>query len=259
MRTSTQQCHRRSAAAARPLVLGALALLVAFPAVHGQDCTAIGGDAACRGEGSEASGNISTAIGSFTEAIGNISTATGSQTIACKGNAFAAGLRTIAETENSFVVGKYNVAAGDGEECADLTFQGQKPLFVVGNGLGPGGPTSERRKNTLTVLENGTTVIGTIRSSASNFGPLSTLNVAGNSYFASDIKVGRGMITVGRSPGNDFRDMSLWVGTGLSGTTCTAACASGVCLAAYVDQRAVQRVSCDVSSPNRNCLCVGRP
>ena len=238
-------------------------------------------DAAARGDGSQALGNVSTAIGS--------------QVTACNGNSTAFGLTTKAENNNSFVVGRFNVVASE-EECGTLKFRGQAPVFAVGIGLGLHGPVSERRKNGLTVLENGTTIIGTIRSPESNFGPFSTLNVVGNAYIDRDLRLGNpgtftidgeragerfsvhanGNVGVGvANPGekvtlhgklrlirdkngSSFRGMNIWVGLARNQTSCNAACGNAACLVAYVDTENVQKTSCEATRLNKNCLCVGR-
>jgi endosialidase-like protein len=123
-------------------------------------------DAEARGDGSRALGNISTAIGS--------------QVTACKGNSTAFGLKTMAESDNSFIVGRFNVIAGNEGSCGTIRIDGDEPLFVVGNGTGPGGPTSEQRKNALTVLKEGRVIIGTLRSTSTSLPNRATLNVLGN-------------------------------------------------------------------------------
>jgi hypothetical protein len=211
----------------------------------GANCTASGGDAMCRGFGSEALGNTSTAIGI--------------QNVACVDQTAAYGLRTWAETPRAFVVGQYNMRATTDQSCEPYTIAGQEPLFVVGAGLGPGNPFSEQNRNALTVLGNGTTVVGLVRSPETNVGPLSTLNVVGNAYVDRDLSIGDGLLSIGRGSPTGFRDLSLWVAVSFNGTSCASSCGSGVCLVAYADRDAVEKVSCGATFPNRNCLCAGRP
>lgn len=220
-------------------------VFLAAPAVAQSNCSETGGDAACRGFESRALGNTSTAIGI--------------QVNACVDQTAAFGLRTWAETPRAFVIGQYNMRATTQPMCQAYTLAGQEPLFIVGAGLGPGNPTSEQHRNALTVLKNGTTVIGLVRSPNSSIGPLSALNVVGNAYIDSGLKIGDGMLMIGRGSPTGFRDLGFWVEVAFGGRTCEKACGNGVCLAAYIDQEAVARISCEVTNLNKNCLCAGRP
>jgi hypothetical protein len=146
-------------------------------------------DAEARGDGSRALGNISTAVGS--------------QVIACKGNSTAFGLKTMAESDNSFVVGRFNLIAGTDVDCGTIRIDGDEPLFVVGNGTGPGGPISENRKNALTVLKEGRVIIGALRG----IGPLTnraTLNILGNGDFSDGLRVGRNLDLASFADGDSY-------------------------------------------------------
>ncbi|MFK7936114.1 MAG: tail fiber domain-containing protein [Saprospiraceae bacterium] len=137
------------------------------------------------GESTEATGTNSVAMGSSNTAQGNASFAMGSVNTAEKGNSAAFGLSNVAAADNSFVVGKFNLNSE--------TIDGAHPLFVVGGGTGPGGPTSEQRKNILTVLESGRTIIGSVRSTGPFIFPRATLNVFGNAHI-DGISCGREFI-----------------------------------------------------------------
>ncbi len=56
----------------------------------------------------------------------------------------------------------------------------------------------------------------------------------------------------------EWRRMELWKTGATSGTTCEAACGRGYCLVAYVDDARDEKIPITQSTPNKNCICVGR-
>jgi len=262
------------------LIIGSFQSTIAKEA----ECTQKGNDSYCRGYG--------------TEALGAESTAIGTQVIACEARSTAIGLRTWAEADSVFVVGKWNARAIPDKQCTEFKLQGISPVFVVGTGLGETSPFSERYRNGLTVLENGQTVIGLVRSPNTEIDKAATLNVLGSTTVrgnitikqgnlqtegnivttkgditsnagglkvtgnitttGGDIQGGTGNITVNRSPSVDWRAVGLWSTGALKGLTCDSACGTGICLVSYADKEEVNKLKCSAKSPNKTCLCAGR-
>jgi len=117
----------------------------------GVNTIASGLSSTATGRDTRASGNYSTTMGTSTTASGNISTAMGTDTTA---QAFA-----------SLVIGRFNIISGTTDSWVSTD-----PLFVIGNGTGPG---AGDLSNALTVLKSGNVGIGTEN-------PSELLDVAGH-------------------------------------------------------------------------------
>lgn len=126
------------------------------------------------GYGSVALGQGSTAIGAVSFAVGNYATAIDPGTFAAGMgvtalthasaafnygtlttgfSSFAAGFYTRADSFASFVVGCWNLGGFAGPD-GDWQWNGQDPVFEIGNGTGPA-----TRSNALTVYKDGTVII----------------------------------------------------------------------------------------------------
>ena len=126
------------------------------------------------GYGSAALGSGSTATGAYSFAVGDHATAIEADTFAAGAGAtalthasaafnygtlttgfssFAAGYYTKADSFASFVVGCWNLGGYAGPNGA-WQWNGQDPVFEVGNGTGPA-----TRSNALTVYKDGTVII----------------------------------------------------------------------------------------------------
>jgi hypothetical protein len=118
----------------------------------GFNTKAVGTNSTAIGHGTTASGTNSTALGEFTNANGYASTAIGNQSQANGKNAIATGFNTYANGFSSLAVGMYN----DSILLREQAVTPATPLFIIGNGDGPG-----HLRNALTVLKSGNVGIGT--------------------------------------------------------------------------------------------------
>jgi len=57
----------------------------------------------------------------------------------------------------------------------------------------------------------------------------------------------------------EYRGISFWTTGAFSGTTCDTACGNSYCLGSYSDETTVTKIACSTTTPNKNCICIGRP
>ncbi len=53
--------------------------------------------------------------------------------------------------------------------------------------------------------------------------------------------------------------MEFWSVSSLNGTSCNISCNNGYCIWGYIDDDTSTKVSCAATTPNKNCICIGRP